>query len=81
MQSHFHVQPNFCVEVVFCCAVVGVYNVVGHPVTHVFSKHIFLCSVFATVWYYEEAPNQIESHQHNILRRLMTFEEYFKQNI
>ena len=24
LQSHFRVQPNFCVEVVLCCVVVGV---------------------------------------------------------
>ena len=24
LQTHFHVQPKFCVEVVLCCVVVGV---------------------------------------------------------
>ena len=23
LESHFHVQPNFCVDVVLCCVVVG----------------------------------------------------------
>ena len=27
LHSHFHVQPNFSVEVVFCCVVVGVMTI------------------------------------------------------
>ena len=27
LQSHFHVQPNYSVEVVLCCVVVGVVTI------------------------------------------------------
>ena len=36
LQSHFHVQPNYSVEVVLCCVVVGVVTI--------FRKYIFYFS-------------------------------------
>ena len=29
LHSHFFVQPNYCVEVVLCCVVVGVVTKLG----------------------------------------------------
>ena len=37
VQSHFHVQPNYSVEVVLCCVVVGVVTT--------FDLKSFLCIV------------------------------------
>ena len=33
LYSHFHVQPNYCVEIVLCCVAVGVLTKrVGSPI-------------------------------------------------
>ena len=32
MQSHFHLQPNHCVEVVLRCVLVGVVTIIFYPI-------------------------------------------------
>ena len=52
MQSHFHVQPNYSVEVVLRCVVVGVETIANEKSKNTAILIIFHYSIFIPLMYY-----------------------------